>query len=241
MVTKRWIENEAVGASALRKQYIPPVTTQLMFLNDDIEKGLVKPTGEDIYIVWSGANDLLANFRNITGFNKETLHALEQILWQAAVENANNAKAMLKNKSLKTRTVYVIDQFNPKLTPMLRNITGGEALGKLIGEHYNSVLKAEIEAYNLFHPFHTIHYVSAWDMFEEILAEHPQYFTKSYDSLGLPVACPVPANKAQEKENCKGYAFQYDGEHPTSTTHQQFAVKMFRYIERNPPRPWRLL
>eukprot|EP01135_Chromosphaera_perkinsii_P012379 Nk52_evm13s2650 gene=Nk52_evmTU13s2650 len=234
VITKNWLKTEAVGVKDLRKQYIPPVTSQMIYLQQDIQKKRVRPTGKDMYVIWSGANDLLANFRNITGFNEQTLKALKEIFGEAATANVRNAKNLLNMEEAKTNTVYLINQFNPVTTPIVSTIPGGEQLGKLIGEEYDLTLRAEILKFNVRNPLKKIYYVNAWDMFDDMRTEHPEYFTKAYDSLGMPVACPKPTTEEERLQNCKGYQFQYDGEHPTSTTHQLFAVKMFDFVSKNP-------
>eukprot|EP01135_Chromosphaera_perkinsii_P010970 Nk52_evm4s2309 gene=Nk52_evmTU4s2309 len=228
---------------AVYKENIPPVSTQLDFFQQDVDQKRVSPSGDDLFIIWSGANDLAANFHNITaGKWSDTISAAEEIFGRAAADNIGNARRLLGDlhDHSKTNTVYVVDMLD--LLFMEATYKGnGENLAPYMVDLYNLELRAHAAAFN-YNPWNIMNHkrieiISSYHIYRELRdedkarPEKDRIFNLAFDDENRPRSCPEPVTEEQKKENCRGYFFQYDGIHPTSQTHQMVAAKVFAKLK----------
>eukprot|EP01135_Chromosphaera_perkinsii_P010972 Nk52_evm6s2309 gene=Nk52_evmTU6s2309 len=244
-ITQKWREGEKKGVSARDWVDIPPVATQMDFFKQDVENKIVKTTGNDVFFLWSGANDLLSNFNNVTQGGITTFKALQELLGFVAADDVGNARRLLVDMHdvAKANVAFVVDMYNPLLMEAVYKKTGAPQVAPAIDTIFNTELQFHALAFNsdpknfLFGEKKHIEIISSKKIYKELLEEDKQrpegekLFNKYLDKDNKPLPCPRPTTEKERLENCKGYLFQYDGEHPTSQTQQLISAKIYKHIK----------
>eukprot|EP01135_Chromosphaera_perkinsii_P012378 Nk52_evm12s2650 gene=Nk52_evmTU12s2650 len=211
---------------------VPPVSVQHEFFMQDIATGKVKAQKDDLVVIWTGANDLMADFLNVT---KAKFHykveAIESIAYTIADQMIKDAARFLDDTQHPINQVYVVNMFNPNIAPVESAFPGANILGLPVAVWFNNQVKFHINAYNLLHLGRKrIHLVDAFGIFND-MAKDKSLFGLSFNSKKKAVKCPVPKTNSEDRENCRGYLTQYDGTHPTAPAHQQFSAKVFDFVK----------
>eukprot|EP01135_Chromosphaera_perkinsii_P010969 Nk52_evm3s2309 gene=Nk52_evmTU3s2309 len=242
-ITMKWLEGENRGESARDWVDIPPVSTQMQFFEDNVKNKIVKTTGNDIFVLWSGGNDLLDGISKLVKGGEATIEGLFRLFDFAARDTVANAAELLDNMYdvAKTDVAFVVDVPSPLLMPYIYSMGNLRNIMPAIDLAFRYGIKWRVNAYNMkqyvLGEKKRIEFISARTFYDELIEEDKQrpegekMFNKAFDKDNKPMPCPRPTTEKERLENCKGYLFEYDGTHPTSQTHQLISAKIYKHIK----------
>jgi phospholipase/lecithinase/hemolysin len=216
---------------------VPGVRKQVELFIEDVKSRRVKVNQNTCYIIYVGGNDLLDDYeRMVSGHPAKILAGLANMVYWDSHDVYKAALTLMNNPAIDARHIYIVNLFNPGLTPAVYQQGKLAAKGaQLVDHYYNHELRVTVKDLKWYYPKRTIKLVDAHHWFQQMATDPLYQVYQVFDPAKLHQACELSdaayTHYSTPKANCRGYLF-WNSIHPTMAAQAIFAYRLEQLLSK---------